>query len=75
MTVTLYTQPGCQPCKATYRRLTDKGVEFDVRDVSVSESALEEVRALGYQMTPVVVTESGEHWSGFDPSRIDALAA
>lgn len=73
--VTVYSMNNCVQCTATYRHLTKRGIEFDVLDVGADERALAAVRALGYSQAPVVVTESGEHWSGFDPSRIDALAA
>ena len=34
---------------------------------------LEKVKELGYLQAPVVVTDD-EHWSGFRPDKIDALA-
>lgn len=72
--VILYSQPMCYPCKLTARRLDERGVEYDVRDVSVDESALQFVRDLGYQQTPVVVA-GDRHWSGFVPDAIDSLVA
>lgn len=72
--VILYTQPGCFPCKMTARRLGERGVEFDVRDVSSDETAMRQVRDLGYQQTPVVVA-GDRHWSGYIPSEIDSLVA
>lgn len=71
--VTVYTQPGCQPCKATYRKLTELGVQFDVFDVSVDARAMQVVRDLGYQSVPVVVAPNGDHWGGFQPDRLKAL--
>lgn len=71
----VYTKPGCVQCGAVYRRMNKKGIEFDVRDVSVDESALARVRSLGYSSVPVVETDSGEHWNGYIPAKIDALAA
>lgn len=72
--VTLFTKPGCVQCVATYRKLTTKGVAFETVDISVNEEALEFVKSLGYSQVPVVVV-GDRHWSGFDPDRIDALAA
>lgn len=72
--VTLFTKSGCVQCVATYRKLTAKGIAFETVDVSADENALEFVKSLGYSQVPVVVV-GDHHWSGFDPDRIDALAA
>ena len=73
MTVTLYTKPSCVQCTATYRALDNKGIEYTVKDLSLDEDALAEVKALGYLQAPVVVTED-EHWSGFRPDKIIELS-
>ena len=74
MTVTVYTKPSCVQCNATYRALDSKGIEYDVLDLSVDESALAQVKELGYLQAPVVITDEG-HWSGFRPDKIDELAS
>lgn len=74
MSITVYTKPSCVQCKATYRALDSKGLEYDVLDVSEDEQALELVKSLGYLQAPVVVAD-GEHWSGFRPDKIADLAA
>lgn len=71
--LTIYSKPSCVQCNATYRALDDKGVEYDVVDMSVDPDALEKVRALGHLQAPVVITPEGEHWSGFRPDLIAAL--
>ncbi|MDH6235721.1 glutaredoxin-like protein NrdH [Cryobacterium sp. CG_9.6] len=74
MAITVYTKPSCVQCTATYRALDSKGIEYEVLDLSVDENALEAVKALGYLQAPVVITDE-EHWSGFRPDKINALAA
>ncbi|MCU1530251.1 MAG: NrdH-redoxin [Frondihabitans sp.] len=74
MAITVYTKPSCVQCTATYRALDNKGIEYEVFDVSVDEKALETVKALGYLQAPVVVTDE-DHWSGFRPDKIAGLAA
>jgi glutaredoxin-like protein NrdH len=74
MAITVYTKPSCVQCTATYRALDNKGIEYEVFDVSVDEKALETVKALGYLQAPVVVTDE-ESWSGFRPDKIAALQA
>ena len=74
MAITVYTKPSCVQCTATYRALDSKGIEYNVLDLSQDETALETVKGLGYLQAPVVVTED-EHWSGFRPDKISALAS
>lgn len=74
MTVTVYTKPACVQCNATYKALEKQGIEYAVIDITEIPEARDYVLALGYQQAPVVV--AGEnHWSGFRPDRIKALAA
>lgn len=73
MTVTVYTKPACVQCNATYRALDKRGVAYRSVDISQDAEALERVRALGYMQAPVVVTDD-DHWSGFNPDKIGALA-
>jgi glutaredoxin-like protein NrdH len=74
MAVTVYTKPSCVQCTATYRALDNKGIEYEVHDVSTDEAALEHVKSLGYMQAPVVVTDD-DHWSGFRPDKIATLNA
>ncbi|GAA4968577.1 glutaredoxin-like protein NrdH [Kineococcus glutinatus] len=73
MSITVYSTPSCVQCKATYRALDRKGLSYEVVDVTTDAQALATVRALGYVQAPVVIS-GDEHWSGFRPERIDALA-
>ncbi|MFD3443119.1 glutaredoxin-like protein NrdH [Microbacteriaceae bacterium 4G12] len=73
MAITVYSKPACVQCTATYRALDKQGIEYEIFDVSVDDKALETVKALGYLQAPVVVTED-DHWSGFRPDKIAALA-
>lgn len=73
MATTVYTKPSCVQCNATYRALDSKGIEYDIVDLSEDPTALETVKGLGYLQAPVVVTDD-EHWSGFRPDKISALA-
>lgn len=73
MSVTVYSSPGCQPCRATHRKLDELGIEFTPVDVSEDPEALALCRSLGYQQTPVVVA-GDEHWSGYRPDLLKALA-
>lgn len=73
MSITVYSTPSCVQCKATYRALDKKGVPYEVVDVTTDAQALAMVHGLGYIQAPVVVA-GDEHWSGFRPDRISAVA-
>ncbi len=88
MTVTVFTKPSCVQCTATYRALDKEHIDYETRDVSTDDKALEQVKKLGYLQAPVVVingldgldeldpdSNPEDHWSGFRPDKISALAA
>lgn len=74
-TATIYTTPDCVQCVAT-KRAFDKlaGVTYTVVDVSTDSDARNMLVAMGYRATPVVITTTGQYWSGFRPDRIHALS-
>jgi len=74
LTVTLYTLPSCVQCDSTKKVLKRNEISFNEIDLSVDDSAMEMVKALGYSSAPVVVAGE-EHWSGFRPEKLSALAA
>lgn len=71
--VVLYTQPTCSPCKQVKRQLTTRGIEFTERDITADPDALRDLRALGFNGTPVIQTDT-DAWIGFDNAKIEALA-
>lgn len=73
MTVTVYTKPACVQCSATSKALDKQGIAYQKVDISLDSEARDYVMALGYLQTPVVVA-GNDHWSGFRPDRIKALA-
>ena len=72
-TITVYTKPACQQCNAVFRTLDKMGIDYAVVDISTDPEARDYVMALGYLQAPVVVA-GDDHWSGFRPDRIKALA-
>jgi|TARA_R110001583_G_scaffold140852_3_gene292983 glutaredoxin-like protein NrdH len=73
MEIQIYSKPACVQCTATYRALDKQGLDYTVIDITAESGAQEEVEALGYRQLPVVVVGE-DHWSGFRPDRIQALA-
>jgi len=79
MTLTVYSQPNCQPCKATKRWLDRRGITYQEVDVTTSPKDAEAIRALGFKEAPVVIVSSGDPeldlmWSGFDPNNLAKYA-
>lgn len=72
MSVIVYSQPACVQCVATYKALEQKGIKFQIVDLSLDDEAMQRVRNLGYKQVPVVIA-GDEHWSGFRPDKISSL--
>ena len=73
MAITVYSKPNCVQCNATYRALDKAGLLYETVDISLDVEALEQVKSLGYAQAPVVMAGE-DHWSGFRPDKIKALA-
>lgn len=59
----------------TYRVLKASKAEYESFDVTEDETAMAEVKELGYLAAPVVKVTAPDgtildHWSGFQPERI-----
>jgi glutaredoxin-like protein NrdH len=74
MAVTVYSQPACVQCNATYRALDKAGIDYAIIDITEDAEARDYVMGLGYLQAPVVVAGE-EHWCGFRPDRIKELDA
>lgn len=73
MSITVYSKPACVQCTATTRALDRHGIDYRIIDVSIDDAAFELVQGLGYRQVPVVVAGE-QHWAGFRPDMINALA-
>lgn len=74
--VSVYTTgPECMRCVLTKRVLEGRGVRFVEVDIRSNDAAREYVvDDLGYTEAPVVVVTDEDHWSGFRPDKLHALA-
>lgn len=73
MVATVYTTNNCQPCKMTKRHLARLGLDFSEVNIVENPEALTQLKAMGYTSAPVVVATTGESWSGFNPTKLNAL--
>ncbi|OAM78347.1 glutaredoxin-like protein NrdH [Devosia elaeis] len=73
MSIIVYSKPACVQCHATTRALDRKGLPYQVIDISADSDAYARVETMGYRQVPVVVA-GDQHWAGFRPDMIGALA-
>jgi len=71
---TVYTKPSCVQCDMTKRMLDKIGVEYNTVDITEDSAAMEMVLGLGFKSAPVVITDN-DSWAGFNPDKINSLAA
>lgn len=74
--VVVYSQPDCQPCRATKRALDKRGVAYTAVDVSEDKAAADYLAREGWQGTPVVeVVRGGDVVAAWQGLRVTALGA
>jgi len=71
---TVYTKPQCVQCDMTKKMLDKLGIEYQTVDITKDNDALEKVLELGFKSAPVVITDT-DSWAGFNPDKINSLAA
>lgn len=75
--VTVYTQPGCMPCRYTMRALDDRAVTYTTVDVTQDDAARRYITdTLKHTSVPVVVVDTAHgvepaHWAGLQPGLIN----
>lgn len=71
---TVYTKPACVQCDMTKRYLDKAGVQYDTVDITANPDALEMIMGMGFTSAPVVISGS-DSWAGFQPDKLNKLAA
>lgn len=71
---TVYTKPYCVQCDMTKKMLDKIGVEYTTVDITKDLDAFEKVLGMGFKSAPVVITDN-DAWAGFNPDKINSLAA
>lgn len=72
--VTLFSKPNCPQCTQTKTMLTNASIEYMEVDLTRSPAAMKRVMSMGYRSAPVVLTDDGRHWAGFQRSELLRLA-
>lgn len=73
--VTVYSTPTCPWCTRAKSYLTEIGVAFLEKDVSIDVAAAREMVKLSGQMGVPVISIDGNVVVGFDKKKIDQLLA
>lgn len=72
---TVYTKPQCVQCDMTKRLMDKIGVAYQTVDIIENPDEMQKLIDMGYRAAPVVMTADGESWAGFQPEKINQLAA
>ncbi len=72
--VIVYSKPNCMQCNFTKKFLEDKGIPYEIKDIEQNESAVKEVKSMGFSSLPVVLAEGIEAFHGFRPDILSKLA-
>lgn len=71
---TVYTKPSCVQCDMTKRYMDKNGIAYDTVDITENQDALDMILGMGFSSAPVVISDKGS-WAGFQPDKLDQLAA
>jgi glutaredoxin-like protein NrdH len=71
---TVYSKPACVQCDQTKRLLDKRGVQYNTVDITQDEEAYEMIVKMGFMSVPVVIS-GDQSWAGFQPDKINSLAA
>lgn len=71
---TIYTKPACVQCDMTKRMMDQKGIIYKTVDITENTDALDMILEMGFSSAPVVMSSVG-NWAGFQPDKINQLAA
>ncbi|MBW2571546.1 MAG: hypothetical protein JRE61_04050 [Deltaproteobacteria bacterium] len=69
----VYFSPACPHCRQLLEYLGSNGIKYSGRDVTISESARQDVERLTGRLTIPVVVIKGEIIKGFDRKRLKNL--
>ena len=68
--VTLFTAENCQPCRMAKKWLDSRGVDYDEKN---AKDHVDQIAELGYRQAPVIMTDTGEHFYGFNINELQRL--
>lgn len=66
----VYFSPDCSHCHEAMSYLSEKGIDFDRRNIRDDPEAAEEAKGMGEGRLPIIVID-GHTVTGFDKEKID----
>lgn len=72
--VVVYTKNNCMQCKMTKRFLSENGVNFEERNITVNPEYVDYLKNKGFQAVPVVQFSEENAVAGFRPDLLKKLA-
>ena len=74
--VKVYSFESCPWCSKVKKYLDSKGIEYEVRDIELSQEAAQECQKIsGDTMVPVMTPDGKNYVVGFDKQKVDELLA
>lgn len=74
MKVLIYTLPNCVQCDMTKKQFDNANVAYELIDLSDHPETVGALKAeYGFSQAPIVITGSGDKWSGFKLERIKGV--
>jgi glutaredoxin-like YruB-family protein len=71
--VVIFTHPDCPPCHVVKLFLTEKGVVYEERDITIDPEAVRELtEKYGSHSTPTLII-GDDVMIGFNPARLDEI--
>lgn len=71
--VTVFTKNNCPFCDQTKAFLDTLGISYVTYNIQEDDSNFQKIIDMGYKQVPVVVTDTGESWSGHQPAKLMKL--
>ena len=71
--VILFTQPDCPPCHIVKLFLSERGVEFEERDIVRDPAALRDLTDTYHSHSTPTLVIGKEVMIGFNPERLDEI--
>ena len=72
--VTVFSKDNCIQCKMTKKFLKQHQIDFIEHNIDEQPEYVDQLKAEGFMVTPVVKLPNGNAFSGFRPDRLSQLA-
>lgn len=73
MEITVYTKNQCPQCEATKKFLDEHHITFKEINLNEHPEEVDTLIAEGFQQAPVVKTDDGRAFSGYQPDQLNKL--